>query len=186
MLPGGLRAQEQPPARDTTSVVRRIKPRTAFIRSLILPGWGQFSVHANTRGAIFLGLQGTSWFMLVKTLNKLSDAQKSADKFYNIAADSLRAHMAKDTAIAIKYNTPLKFDAQVKTDSAYISANSLANSRKQQRQDWITYTLFTTLASGVDAYVAAQLADFPATISAQPRPEGGMQFRVTVPVRKRP
>ena len=183
-LPAALAAQAPTP--DTaTSVVKHVPAKTAFIRSLLVPGWGQFSVHANTRGAVFVALQGTSWYMLVKTLNKLSDAQKVADTYYRTASDSLRAKMAKDTALAHKYDTDAKFAAQVKLDSAYVSANSLVNSRRQQRQDWITYTLFTTLASGVDAYVAAQLADWPATVSAQPRAEGGMQFRVTVPFRKR-
>ena len=173
-------------AQDTTSVVvKRVSPRSAFIRSLLVPGWGQFSVHANKRGAAFVALQGASWFMLIKTLNKLSDAQESEDKAFEPAADSLRARMSRDTALARQFADERAFREAVLADSTVSPAHSLVRSRQQQRQDWITYTLFTTLAGGVDAYIAAQLADFPATISAQPRPEGGVQFRVRMPTGKR-
>ena len=185
-----LAAQEtkptlKPPAADTIPVVKHITPRGAFIRSLIVPGWGQFSVGANTRGAIFVGLQSASWYMLIKTLNKLNTAQDEEAAVSKPVEDSLRAAMAKDTLLARQLANEHVFREKVRAHPDVAPAHSLVTSREQQRQDWITYVLFTTLASGVDAYVAAHLADFPGTISAQPQAGGGAQFRVTMPVGRR-
>ncbi|HUP88732.1 MAG TPA: hypothetical protein VM100_05265, partial [Longimicrobiales bacterium] len=120
--------------------------------------------------------------MLIKTLNKLGNAQTNEDKLAAPVRDSLRAKMARDTSLARKLADSRAFENQVLLEDTAVShAHSLVLSRKQQRQDWITYTIFTTLASGVDAYVAAHLADFPATISAQPKSDGGVRFQVTVP-----
>lgn len=172
-----------PPAADTIPVVNGVSPRGAFLRSLLLPGWGQFSVGAAKRGAAFVVLESASWFMLLKTLNKLGDAQAVEDRLAAPVRDSLRAKMTRDTALARVLANPRAFEERVLADSTVSPAHSLVLSRKQQRQDWITYTIFTTLASGVDAYVAAHLADFPATISAQPGSAGGVRFQVTVPRR---
>ncbi len=50
-------------APDTTP--RLISPRAAFLRSVIVPGWGQISAHAYNRAAVFITLQSASWYMLV-------------------------------------------------------------------------------------------------------------------------
>ena len=63
-----------------------------------------------------------------------------------------------------------------------IRARRLIDSRKEQRQDWVTYTLVLTLASGIDAFVAAHLADFPAAVDATPRVGGGANLQISVPV----
>jgi hypothetical protein len=56
-----------------------------------------------------------------------------------------------------------------------------------QRQDWITYTLVWTLASGVDAFVAAHLATFPGKVEAEPRSSGGgMQLKLSFPTGRKP
>jgi hypothetical protein len=52
-------------------------------------------------------------------------------------------------------------------------------------QDWIAYTLFFTLASGVDAFVAAHLADFPADIETGRRPDGATELRISIPLPSR-
>src|SRR5206468_2047203 len=92
-----------------------------------------------------------------------------------VAADSLRARMAKDTILAKKFADETTFNATIDTTSSVAPVKSLVKSRENQRQDWISYTLFLTLADGLDAFVAAHLADFPATI--QPLRTGGMQLK---------
>lgn len=193
---------QQVPARDTTAAAadttpRIISPGKAFLRSVLVPGWGQFSVHANTRGVVFVALQSTSWYMLVKTLNRLSDAQNRAADSLKFArawvSDTLHAHVAAstDTAFVRRMSNPDTFKIEVNaaadTVAAVKATRALVNSREQQRQDWITYTLFLTLASGVDAFVAAHLADFPATITTRRELNGAYQVKLTVPFpRRRP
>ena len=184
MKANGQQTPQPPPAapqdiRDTTQ--RVISPRTALFRSLLIPGWGQASVRAYTRGGVFFATQSASWYMLLKTLSKLGDAQDIEERRIAFISDTLRARMALDTALARQLADPVVFRERVESDSSITRVRNLIEARKQQRQDWVTYTLFFTFASCVDAFVAAQLADFPAAIEARPRPAGGLDFQVSVP-----
>jgi hypothetical protein len=183
------RAQQAPapvqPAPAAEDSVRGISPGSAFVRSLIFPGWGQWSAGANTRAGIFFTLQATSYFMLTKTLGKLSDARAVESERIDLVSDSLRTVMAQDTAINRRLSDPDSFRLEVDSSATVQDIRRLIDSRKEQRQDWIAYTLFLTLASGVDAFVAAHLADFPATISTRPGAAGSMNIEVSVPFPRR-
>ena len=173
---------------DTTvvdTVKHGVSPGKAFLRSALIPGWGQLSVHANKRAAVFIALQSTSYFMLAKTLNKLSDAKDKEAGARTVFGDSLRGLMQRDTALNRRLSNADTFRAAVDTAGIVTAAASLANSRREQRQDWIAYTLFLTLASGVDAFVAAHLADFPAVITTRPNvPARSVELRFTVPLKR--
>lgn len=191
-------AQRVTPARDTTTTPAQdttkhyLSPGKAFLRSVLIPGWGQFSVGAPRRGVVFVTLQSASWYMLVKTLKKVSEANDFADAHLKtatpIVTDTLRAMMTRDTSLNRRWSNPDTFQVALlnalDTTSIVRSARALVNSRNEQRQDWITYTLFLTLASGVDAFIAAHLADFPATIT--PRRNGAYQLKFTLPAPRRP
>jgi hypothetical protein len=179
-------AQVQPQPAVEDSVPRGIKPGTAFLRSVLVPGWGQFSAGAKTRGMLFIALQGSSYFMLAKTLSKLNDARDVEEARIAVVSDSLRQQMAADTMLDRILSDPVEFNARVDSAATVINIRKLIESRREQRQDWIAYTIFFTLASGVDAFVAAHLADFPATITTRPLPAGGMQVQVGVPFPRRP
>jgi hypothetical protein len=166
-------------AQDSTAVAdsaRSFSPGKAFMRSLILPGWGQFSVGAHRRGAFFVVAQGSSYYMLARTHSRLSDAEDKLDVQRGLARDSILALEDVDTT-----NLELRIDSV----DAVIARNSLVRSRERQMQDWITYTIFFTLASGLDAFVAAHLADFPVQIGAEPPVNGAASVKFTVPLPSR-
>lgn len=175
-------AQDTPVVRDTAAAqdtIDQFPPGKALMRSLLLPGWGQFSVGAWKRGAFFVVAQGSSYFMLVRTKSRLDRAQ---DRL------ALRRGLARDSIIANADSLPrdtLNLQLRIDSVDAVISSNSLVQSRERHMQDWITYTLFFTLASGVDAFVAAHLADFPADITAERRPGGATEVRISVPLPSR-
>lgn len=180
----------QVPVGDTSLLADTIpvednSARKAFARALILPGWGHFAIGANRRGLVFVALEGTSWFMLVKTITKLNRAQTRLDGFEGLARDSLTRLIAADTAAARRLADEVVFDEAVAANVTVAAGQSLVNSRKEQRQDWITYTLFFTMASAVDAYVAANLRDFPVSVSAGPTVGGGFNLSLTMPVGRR-
>ncbi|HEX2211667.1 MAG TPA: hypothetical protein VHG93_28530, partial [Longimicrobium sp.] len=58
----------------------------------------------------------------------------------------------------------------------------LVRDRENQREDWITLSIFWLFFSGADAFVAAHLQDFDVHVNAVPRPGGGTELRATVPV----
>lgn len=157
-------------------------PRNAFIKSLLVPGWGHFSIGAEGRGLFYVALEGSSWYMLVKTLGKLSDVQDKQSAFERIARDSLDNLIANDTAAARRLGDPVAYDAAVAGHPDVARISPLVRARKQQRQDWITYTLFFTFLSAVDAYVTAHLTQFPADMTVAPAQDGGLLLRLDVPI----
>jgi hypothetical protein len=142
---------------DTVPVVPdsllRITPRGAFLRSLVLPGWGQSELGAPGRGGIYFLLESGSLWMVLKTNQKLAEARRLET-------------IARETGeIGPETKLPLVRD------------------RENQREDWITLSIFWLFFSGADAFVAAHLQDFDVHVNAVPRPGGGgTELRATVPV----
>ncbi len=160
-------------------------PRSALFRSLLIPGWGQFSVGSHVRGAVYMAIGATSWGMLGKTIHKLGQAEDRRDLAITAAADSLIALVARDSLVAEQLRDPLDFRAAVMADSLVVHRSGLADARRQQRQDWIAYTLFFTFLNALDAYVAAHLTDFPGELDVERRADGGVGvgMRFALPAR---
>jgi hypothetical protein len=157
-------------------------PRAAFVRSMILPGWGHFSIGEHRRGAVYATLQTTSWLMLAKTMNRLGDARDIERALAAAGSDSLRLLMAADTAVARQLEDPAAFERALAQHPGLADAGSLVRSRQRHRQDWIVYTIVTTFASAIDAYVTAHLSDFPREIAARPTADGGLALSVRLPL----
>jgi len=185
--PGQAPPTAQVPVGDTVMVADTIPedgatPRGAFARSLIVPGWGHFSIGAHRRGLVFVALQGSSWFMLVKTLTKLNRANDNLDTYEGIARDSLNTLIASDSAAAARLADEIAFEDALAAHPSVADARGLVNARTEQRQDWLTYTLFFTMASAVDAYVAAYLRDFPVDAEISAQRDGSVGLRLSMPV----
>jgi hypothetical protein len=186
-----LSAQDPPPAREAVADTvaapgpERVRPRTAMIRSWLFPGWGQASVDAYLRGGFFFGTQTTSWYMLLKTMGKLSEARAFERVAVGRARDSLRTLIDEDPETHEALLDPSAFERAVNADPDVEATRALVASRRRHRQDWITYTLFLTLASGLDAFVAAHLADPPPALTTGITPDGAVQLRIDVPVGRR-
>lgn len=160
-------------------------PRAAFLRAVVVPGWGHVYSGEYTRGAVYFTLQSTSWFMLVKTIRRLNDVQDRDERLTGLAIDSLEAAIADDPELAEELADPEAYEEALLTYPGLSNARGLVSARKQQRQDWIAYTLFFTFAAGVDAYVTAHLKDFPADIIAQPGLDGRLDLGLGIPVGRR-
>lgn len=169
-------------------------PGGAFLRSVMVPGWGQAAYGAYFRGGVYFAAQSGSWFMLVKTMAKLAEARSIEARRLaaatELARDSLLARAENDPALAEKYEDPLKLamdvDVAAENNESVRDIRGLVGAREQQREDWVAWTLFWTLASGIDAFVNAHLSDFPARVAAEPRPGGGLSVGVQIPTRRRP
>ena len=167
-------------AQDTTAVadttLRNFPPGKALMRSMLLPGWGQFSVGAVKRGAFFVLAQGSSYYMLAKTHSRLNDAK---DK------ETAQRQFARDSILGMQNPDTVNLEARIDSVDSVVARHSLVVSRERQMQDWITYTIFFTLASGVDAFVAAHLADFPVEVGTEPQMNGRTDIKFTVPLPQR-
>ena len=61
--------------------------------------------------------------------------------------------------------------------------NKFVASHTQEREDWITLLVFNHLLAGAEAYVSANLYDFPATLKVRRLPGGATGIGVEVPLR---
>lgn len=134
-----------------------ISPRSAFLRSLIVPGLGQAALDRGTAGGIFVSLEALSLLMTIKSKRDLRVARRlEADSlFFGIDADG-------DTLFA-----PSPVAGRVRA-------------RKQHVEDWVALLIFNHLFAAADAFVAAQLWDVPARVSVT---RDGDRTRLTATVR---
>lgn len=131
-------------------------PSGAFLRSLVLPGWGQTYVGSPGRGAAYFALEAGSLWMLYRTRERLLDA--------------------RDREAFLRSNGDLDPDETPR----------LVLAREEQQEDWLTLAIFVAFFSGADAYVGALLADFDERVGVLPTPGGGLQLRANVPLGPRP
>jgi hypothetical protein len=157
-------------------------PRNAFLRAMVVPGWGHFGIGEYRRGAVYLGIQATSWAMLAKSINRLDEARDMAGMLERAGRDSLALAMAADTALARELSDPLRYERELAEYPGLQGFRDLANARRRHRQDWIVYTTVFTFAAAIDAYVTAHLKDFPEGITVAPAADGGVRLGLQLPL----
>jgi hypothetical protein len=183
---GGLAAQVVDPAEPVSgdTVVEQptpISPGGAFLRSVLLPGWGQAHFDAYVRGGIyFSGWVGNS-FMNFKNQVRLREARNRLDLRTMQVRETLIAGAADPDSMRAVLDTTQALALAVRDDAIGSHLHDLVRSREQQREDWIAWSLFWLLASGIDAFVTAHLADFPAAIDMEPHVDGSLSIGVHVP-----
>jgi hypothetical protein len=94
----------------------------------------------------------------------------------NLTAGFFIAAEALTVGMTLKANSELGYLRRTGADSASIDAKS------RKREDWIVFTVVNHLLSGLEAYVAANLSDFPGELKLRRAPSG-VEAQVSVPVR---
>ena len=151
---GPLTAQEPAPAAAEVPVGPSVSPRGAFLRSLVLPGWGQAYVGAPGRGAVYFAMTGGSVWMSYVARRQLQDAREQQEWLRGVPG--------------------LEFDPTL--DSEFVQA------RARHFEDWVALSLFLMFFSGADAYVSAYLADFDERMGVRPGADGSLRFEARIPV----
>lgn len=160
---------------DSLAGPSRPSPGGAFLRSMVLPGWGQAASGAHSRAVFYVLVESSSAYMLIKTQGTLSAARKRL---------VFREEAAERRARAQGIVDPDSIQAFLDDDEGVADARLLEESRTQQREDWLAFGLFMLLLGGADAFVAAHLSDFPEALSieAHSLPDGspavGIEFRL--------
>lgn len=165
--------REAGPARKPEGGQTRVSPAGAFLRSMIVPGWGHSAVGAYTRGAFYVVADGAAGGMLFKTLTFLRRAEELEAR----RIDNVRRRLAVQGI-----TDPDSIAAAIDEDGEVQGARALVESRKQQRQDWLALGIFLLFLGGADAFVSAHLADFPPPVGVTPRGDGSLELRISVPV----
>ena len=159
---------------DTVNARRSYNAGGAFLRSLLVPGWGQAAVGSPNRGGFYFAVEGISAWMILKTSRIQGDAERILD---------LRRAEAEARIVAEGETDPFRIERQVEEDEVVEEATELFELRTQQKEDWVAFALFMLFLGGADAFVAAHLADFPEALETGIRalPDMGAELEVRVP-----
>jgi hypothetical protein len=136
-----LVSAQQPTPPVTTipdPTARRASPLNYFLRSLVLPGWGQASLDRKLTGGMFLGFEGLALGMALKTNNELAYLERTG--------------------------------------------SDRVDDKRQERQDWFVLVGMNHLFSGLEAFVSANLFDFPGDLTIRPLPGGRTGYGLRVPM----
>lgn len=169
--------QRRPVPADTFVAREGPTPAGAFLRSLLVPGWGQGAVDSYWRGGIYFGGHVGNVFALLKTRAKLEEVRSREDR---------REAFVRDSILEEDPDTPEEDIADaLEADPILEHAAGLRSTRGQQQEDWLVWSAFWVLANAVDAYVAAQLADFPGDLIVRPATAGTLELGVALPMGRR-
>jgi len=140
-----------------------VTPGGAFLRSLVLPGWGHLATGSAVRGGFYFGAASINGYMVMKTNHRLDFARQG---------ETLHRASVEARYVADGVTDPDSLSALVDADPKVQEASGLVASREQQLEDWIAWGVFMLLLGGADAYVSAHLADFPEPLTIEAAPVG--------------
>jgi hypothetical protein len=174
---GELAAQdptEVPAPATTPSGPGPVSPGRAFLRAILVPGWGHASIGEHTRGGFYFLTETAAAWMVVRTRSRLNAATDVRELRLAEVRARLQAEGVDDPAAIAR--------AQDRDDSV-IAASSLVEARSQQFEDWLVFGIFFVFLSGADAFVSAHLRDFPDPLGFQLRPlEDALEVGVSLPL----
>ncbi len=150
-----------------------VSPSGAFLRAVLLPGWGHSSIGSYNRGGFYFTAEVTTGWGLLRTKRRLSETRHRI----TFREEVLRAELA-DAGIT----EPDEIQAALDSDEVLEDLLDLVAAREDQQEDWAALGIFLLFLAGADAFVSAHLADFPTPIimDAQPLPGGRVELSVGV------
>ena len=133
-----------------------ISPRAALVRSILVPGWGEYSLDRRKSAALFATIELSSYAMVIKSKHDL-DLAKAARRDTTI--ETLKDAQG-NPIIDPTTGLPKTFGKPKNQNLA-----DRLRARRTHLEDWIAGIVFNHLFSGADAWVAAQLADFDTNVN---------------------
>jgi hypothetical protein len=134
-----------------------VSPGRAFVRALLLPGWGHASIGSYTRGGFYFTTEAATAIMLARIQRRLAIAKD---------ARNLRESRVREELLAVG-TSPDSVADLVDRDDGVASARELVFSRREQLEDWVALAAFLVFLSGADAFVSAHLRDFPPPVAVE-------------------
>ena len=148
-----------------------VTPRSAMFRSFLLPGWGQAEYDAYFRGSIYFAGFAGNWFMNFRNAVRLSDARERLEIRRSQIETALIANSPDPDSMRAQIDSfPNILETAVDEDELGGQLQGLVESRRQQREDWIAWSIFWLLA-----------------VEIEPNPDRSVELRLEVPLpRRRP
>jgi len=133
-----------------------ISPRAALLRSMLVPGLGQYNLDRPKAATFFAAIELSAIGMTIKSKHDLDLAKAARRDTIVIEVVDAAGKPVIDPATGLQ-KTAGKPKNQDLADRL--------RARRTHLEDWIAGIVFNHLFSGADAWVAAQLADFNANVT---------------------
>ena len=142
---------------DTLQSPMKIKPRTAFLGSFLVPGLEQVKLGRPKAAGIFIVAEAGTVGMSIKSWNDLRKAKAARE-------DTVGTPVLGTNGLPVIDSVT----KQPKLTYAPRNPNLVGRikARRVHLEDWIAATVFNHLFAGADAFVAAQLQDFKTNVQA--------------------
>jgi hypothetical protein len=141
-----------------------ISPRRAFLYSFLLPGSAQARLDRANTGGMFILIEATALALLHRSAEDLRIARSfSRDSMpLRYQVDPVTGLVARDSD-----GVPVVAEwGRSRYDADWV------RTRKLHYEDWLAVLFFNHLFAGADAFVAAQLWDLDARVSARRSAQG--------------
>ena len=151
-----------------------VSPGGAFLRAVLVPGWGHVSIGANARAGAYFAIESAVAYGIIRTRRRISEAASRAN---------FRELLLRENLTTKGITDPNQIENALESDATLADLKSLGESRSDQQEDLVAFGLFLLFLSGADAFVSAHLKDFPDPIAIEGGPTNDGRLEIGLKLR---
>ena len=151
-----------------------VSPGGAFLRAVLVPGWGHVSIGANARAGAYFAIESAVAYGIIRTRRRISEAASRAN---------FRELLLREDLTTKGITDPNQIENALESDATLADLKSLGESRSDQQEDLVAFGLFLLFLSGADAFVSAHLKDFPDPIEIEGGPTNDGRLEIGLKLR---
>ena len=151
-----------------------VSPGGAFLRAVLVPGWGHVSIGANARAGAYFAIESAVAYGIIRTRRRISEAASRAN---------FREVLLREDLTTKGITDPNQIENALESDATLADLKSLGESRSDQQEDLVAFGLFLLFLSGADAFVSAHLKDFPDPIAIEGGPTNDGRLEIGLKLR---
>ena len=146
----------------------------AFLRAVLIPGWGHVSIGANARAGVYFAIESAVAYGIIRTRRRISEAVSRVNFREILLRENLNTQGVTD---------PNQIKGALESDATLADLKRLRESRGDQQEDLVAFGLFLLFLSGADAFVSAHLKDFPDPIAIEGGPTNDGRLEIGLRLR---
>ena len=155
-------------------IAASVTPGGAFLRAVLIPGWGHVSIGANARAGVYFAIESAVAYGIIRTRRRISEAVSRANFREILLRENLNTQGVTD---------PNQIKGALESDATLADLKRLRESRGDQQEDLVAFGLFLLFLSGADAFVSAHLKDFPDPIAIEGGPTNDGRLEIGLRLR---
>ena len=155
-------------------IAASVTPGGAFLRAVLVPGWGHVSIGANARAGVYFAIESAVAYGIIRTRRRISEVTSRTD---------FRETLLHEELVTQGITDPNQIESALESDATLADLKSLGESRSDQQEDLVAFGLFLLFLSGADAFVSAHLKDFPDPIAIEGGPTNDGRLEIGLRLR---